>query len=69
MKLVRAHWKVALAVVWSAVAVVELAKTNYLFGTFATVAAIITFWDYYRRDRRNRAQQALRSAGSKPKRP
>jgi hypothetical protein len=59
MKLIRAYWKPALIVVWSVVAVVELLKGNFVFGAFATLAALVTFWDYYRRDKRTRAQEAV----------
>jgi len=61
MKLIREHWRMPVAVVWSVVAVVELLKEDYRFAAVATVISIAA-WDSYRRDRRSRAQQALEAA-------
>ncbi|MFL5873122.1 MAG: hypothetical protein ACJ75T_06580 [Solirubrobacterales bacterium] len=44
MKLISAHWKAAMLVIWSVVAVVELLKANFAFGAFATLVALITLW-------------------------
>jgi hypothetical protein len=61
MQFIRTHWKVALAIVWSVVAAVELLKGNWAFGAFATFAAIVTFRDYYRRDKpTGHRQEAVR---------
>lgn len=49
MKLLREYWKLALAVVWSVVAVVELVKSDCSFAAVATIFAVITFQDYHRR--------------------
>lgn len=59
VKLIREHWKLALAVVWSVVAVVELVKGDYLFAAVATIFAVITFWDHYRRARHDPSHQVL----------
>jgi membrane protein YdbS with pleckstrin-like domain len=57
MQFIRTHWKVALAIVWSVVAVVELLKGNWVFGAFSTFVAVVTVWDYYIRDKPTRQRQ------------
>jgi hypothetical protein len=62
MKFIKEQWRLPVAVIWSVVAVVELAKEGYWFAAAATIFSIAA-WDRYRRDRRSRAQPAL--GGSK----